>query len=77
MSEGCLCDCRGGIDVDPPQTCTSLFTETVEDDSTMTVKDFDCCFIEENGAIGITEFTNADEVVGEIIHDVTSVCAWW
>ena len=77
MSVCCLRDGSGGIDVDPPQTCTSCFTEAVEDDSTMTVEDFDGCFIEYNGAIGITEFSNADEVVWEVVHDMTIFSARW
>ena len=74
---GCLRDGGGGVDVEPPHAGTIWFTETLEDDSTMTVEDFDCCFIEENGAIGVTEFSNADEVVSEIIHDVTIFSARW
>ena len=65
------------MDVESPHTGSCFFSEAIEDECACAVEDVYLGFGEGNHAVGVTELSHAEEVVGESVHDEAIVGAWW
>jgi hypothetical protein len=66
-----------GMYVEMPHTGSCSFTQSIQYKSTCSVEDVDFGLGEGDRATGITKLSHAKKVVGESVHDVAIVSAWW
>lgn len=66
-----------GVDIETPHTGSCRFTESFQYKCSGTVEDVDFGLGEGDRAIGVTKLSHAEEVVGESVHDVAIIGAWW
>ena len=69
-SVGCVgSECRANVE--SPHSCTRWLAKTAEDNVPVAIEDMHFSFGEDNGAVGVADPADADEVVCEFFHDDT------